>query len=629
MPPPKAQAALQRALQDHQAGRIAAAAAGYAEARRMAPQLFEPHHLGGAAALQLGRLEEALALLQKAAQLRPQSGPTQMCLGMALGQLGRPAEAEKALRLSTKLDAKNHEAWSNLGSILVVLGRLDEAAACYEQAIKLQPKFAQAWTALGSVLQLQTKSAAALERHTKALQLDPAHPKAQCCRGQSLQSLHRVDEALADFEGHLARQPDDFEAASCRLFLLNYSAEITRERLFAEHREFGRRIAEKFPASPTNKFPQPLDPEKRLRVAILSPDFRQHSVAYFIEPLIQHLDTGAFELALYHDHFVVDQTSQRLAKHAKIWRNFVGQPNATVEAQIRADRPDILIELAGHTGMNRLPALARRLAPIQASYLGYPNTTGLTTIDYRFTDAVVDPPGESDAMHTEKLVRFSQTAWTYTPPAEAPEVSTATADRPLTFGSFNALSKVNRFTLELWAETLRAVPGSRLLIKGVSAESLPARAADAGIPADRLLTLPHAASVGAHLAQYAQVDIALDPFPYHGTTTTCEALWMGVPVISLAGDRHASRVGASLLTAIGHADWIAHSRAEYAAIARRLAGDRAALAQIRAGLRDDLRRSPLLDHPGQAARFGEALRKMWRDHCSAAGASSALSTTAR
>jgi predicted O-linked N-acetylglucosamine transferase (SPINDLY family) len=628
---------LAHALAHHQAGRIPAAAALYAQARALAPKSFEAHHLGGAAAVQLGQLAEAEKLLARALALNERVAGTHMCLGLAHAALGRVIEAEKSLRRSLELDAKNHEAWAHLASLLVAAGQLDDAGAAYERASHLKPDFAQALTGLGSVRQLCGRHAEAIALHTRALALEPSHPKARLARAQACQSLHRLDEALADLAAQLARQPDDLEARSHRLMLLNYSADMTREKLFSEHRAFGEAAAAealknrgrrsvaadpKFPGTP--QFTADAAAAERrppsvagiacpkIRVAFLSPDLRAHSVAFFLEPLLRHLDRTRFEVFLYHDHFITDAASARLRALAHGWRNFIGQTNEAVAARIHADAPDILVDLAGHTGLNRLPLFARRLAPTQVAYLGYPATTGLAEMDFRFTDALVDPLGEADAFHTEKLIRFAPTAWAYSPPSEIlPPGRAGGAD--LTFGSFNNFSKVNDTTLRLWAKILRETPGSRLLLKsfGLDPAALRPRLIAAGLDPARVEWLAPTATTAAHLALYARVDIALDPFPYHGTTTTCEALWMGVPVVTLAGDRHAARVGVSLLTAAGHPELIAHDADDYVRLASALAGDSPRLAALHTGLRRDLENSPLLDHRAQASRFGDALLACW------------------
>lgn len=359
-------------------------------------------------------------------------------------------------------------------------------------------------------------------------------------------------------------------------------------------------------------------------MAILSPDFREHSCAYFIEPILRHLDRERFELYLYHDHFREDAVSARLRGFAAVWRNFVGQSGDAVEMAIRADAPDILIDLAGHTGMtNRIPLFARRLAPVQITYLGYPNTTGLPAMDYRFTDTIADPLEDADRFATERLVRFAPTGWTYAPPADAPAVSAGPCltRGHITFGCFNTPAKITDSIVALWSRVLIAVPGSRLRLKGAGFSAPAQRALYAarfalhGVAAEQLEFVERTATNAAHLACYHDIDIALDTAPYNGTTTTCEALWMGVPVVSLVGEQHMARVGASLLAAAGHADWAVVSADAYVRCAVELAGDSARLAAIRTGLRGDLLRGPLLDHAGQAELFGAALRRTWSDWC--------------
>jgi predicted O-linked N-acetylglucosamine transferase (SPINDLY family) len=268
------------------------------------------------------------------------------------------------------------------------------------------------------------------------------------------------------------------------------------------------------------------------------------------------------------------------------------------------------------------------MAPVQVTYLGYPNTTGLPAIGYRFTDAIADPVGEADALATEKLVRFSETAWAYQPPADAPEVNPlpAAADNaPVTFGCYNNLAKITDQMLVLWSRVMQTVPNSRLVLKGrgLGRDSVKsryhARFAACGLPVDRVDLLERTPETHSHLALYHRIDIALDTFPYHGTTTTCEALWMGAPVVTLMGDRHVSRVSGSLLSVVGHPEWIATTADDYVRVCAELASDRERLAAIRTGLRDDLRRSRLLDHAGQAANFGAALRQCWRERCASSG----------
>jgi predicted O-linked N-acetylglucosamine transferase (SPINDLY family) len=619
---------------------------------------FDAVQLSGVIALQQGRYPAALTLLTRALKLNPRSDVCLMRLGIVLNAMGRFDEAEQRLRASLALASSLNETWFHLAAALRGLGRPTEAIAAYEQALQLKPDYAEAHDRLGALL-ADNRGYAAAEPHfrravelqpalasawsnlgvcltnlgrisdalacfDRALSLEPRQAHAHAGRGLALEHCYRLHEAAEAYGRAVAENPAQYDAASSRLLVLHYLPEVSREQLFAEHLAFGRSAASAAVAAVAKAPPPASRPRPAgapLRVAIVSPDLRAHSVAYFLEPLLAHLDRREFDVYLYHDHVKVDAMSERLRAHAAQWRHVAGMLNDNLAETLRADAPDLLLELAGHTGFNRLPLLARRLAPVQVTYLGYPDTTGLATMDYRLTDALADPPGEADRFHTEKLVRFAPTAWAYAPPIVAPEPapSPSAGGGPVTFGCFNNLAKINDVLLAVWGRLLTAVPGSRLLLKGhglgqaVLQADFGRRLAAAGIAPGQVEMLERTSTLAEHLAAYGRVDIALDTFPYHGTATTCEALWMGVPVITLAGDRHAARVGVSLLTAAGHPEWIAHDWEDYLARAVALAGDPQKLAEGRTGLREDLRRSPLLDHAGQAARFGAALRAMWAE----------------
>ena len=638
---------LQAALTHHQAGRLVQADRLYRQVRVAQPNNFDALHLSGTVAYQQGRYTDACELLTRALRVNPGSSVCRMRLGLTYAALGRHPEAEAHLSAATRSDPNSVESWIGLGVTCRVLGKIPEAIACYERVTLLQPgaaqahdnigalksdtqglgagiphfrraiaadpKHATAWCNLGLALLGTDQFEEAEESFNCALKFDPTLVQARVARALAFQQTYRLDQALAEYEAALASRPNNYEAHSGRLLSLNYCDGLDRSSLFQEHLAFGRAAESTVKPAIFRNTP---DPHRRLRIAFLSPDLRAHSVAYFLEPLLRHLDRTQFEVLLYHDHFKVDAVSERLRGLAQGWKNFVGQLNDVVEKSIRNDAPDIIVDLAGHTGLNRLPLLARRLAPVQISYLGYPNTTGLKAMDFRFVDPVTDPGDEDQSFHTERLIRFSSCAWTYEPPASAP-APLRKGDGATTFGSFNNPSKLSPVTLQLWARVLETVPGSHLLLKGQGLEGtvarnvIEAKLRRAGIDLARVRMLGRTNVLASHLELYNEVDIALDAFPYHGTTTTCEALWMGVPVVSLLGDRHASRVGASVLAAVGHLDWIASDETGYVAIARDLASNPERLKSLRQTLREDLRKSVLLDHAGQAARFGAALRACW------------------
>ena len=392
--------------------------------------------------------------------------------------------------------------------------------------------------------------------------------------------------------------------------------------MFAEHCRWAEVHAE-----PLGRDVVPLssdgDPGRRLRVGYVSNNFREHSVAFFVEALLASHDRSKVEIFCYADIMLADEFSGRLRRHSAQWRVITGQSDAQVAELIRQDAIDILVDLAGHTARNRLLVFARKPAPVQVTYLGYCNTTGLSAMDYRFTDALADSPGTTEHLHTEQLVRLPDCAWCYRPPDASPAVETPPVLRSghITFGCFNARPKITGEMLALWARLLLEMPASSLLLKNVGFGEPSARQhtrdllAKAGIAPERVELVGRVPTLAGHLATYARVDIALDTFPYHGTTTTCEALWMGVPVITLAGRTHASRVGVSLLTTTGLPELVASSPDEYVKIAAALATDVPRLAALRTTLRTRMASSPLMDASRFARNVEAAYRQMWRTWC--------------
>lgn len=543
------------------------------------------HYNLGIALRESGRLEEAAAEFARAADLRPDHSEAHECRAHALMQLGRLPEATAAFRLALRYRPDNAEWHSNLGSVLQAQGYLEDAVASYREALRLKPALATAYDSLGSALTSQGK----------------------------------FDEALACYRESLRRFPRNHRARSNLLLTLNYLPDADPVDVRREHEDWSAAHAVSAIAPRHDNSP---DPERRLRVGYVSPDFRAHSVAFFIEPLLAGHDRQAVEVVCYSDVPRHDAVTTRLRARADLWRDIHDLKDDAVADRVRADGIDILVDLAGHTAHNRLLVFARRPAPVQVTYLGYPNTTGLTAIDYRLTDGIVDPDGE-ESFYTERLLRLPGCFLCYQPLDDAPPVSAlpALGPRHITFGSFNNLAKIGPDVVALWARLTAAVPGARLLVKnpsltdGATRERYYAAFAAAGLEKDRVELVGHTPTQAEHLALYARVDIALDTFPYNGTTTTCEALWMGVPVVTLAGARHAGRVGTSLLTAVGHPEWIAATAEGYLATAARLAADLDRLQTVRAGLRADVAASTLCDAAGFARRIESAYRDIWRRWC--------------
>jgi protein O-GlcNAc transferase len=534
------------------------------------------------------RRPETLAHLQKAAQLKPADPVIQCNLASALELSGRMEDAVSALGRAVQLKPDLWPAHNNLGNILRSLGRLTEATDAFRRALAIKPDHAEAHNNLAGALKDQGLIAEALDEYRLALELKP-----------------------------------DYARAHSNLLLALHYQEQDPKAVLAEHLNWARRHAEPL-AHQIRPHDNEPSPDRKLRIGYISPDFRRHSVGYFIEPLLTYHDHEKFEVHCFADEIWSDATTGRFGRFADQWNNIRGRSDDDVAKLVRDHGIDILIDLAGHTGQSRLLVFARKPAPLQASYLGYPDTTGLSAIDYRITDALADPPGMTDDFYTERLVRVPRCAWCYQAPSPAPEVVPLPAAQSghIIFGCFNILPKITARMMELWSRVLTSVPASTLLLKNRSlgdrsvADRLRQEFSAHGVSEDRLELRGNEPSYQDHLKLYDRLDIVFDPFPYHGTTTTCEALWMGVPVVSLAGKAHCSRVGVSLLSAIGLEELVAHSADDYVRIAVELAGDLSRLADLRSGMRDRMARSPLCDGKGFTRSLEEAYRQMWRSWCS-------------
>jgi predicted O-linked N-acetylglucosamine transferase (SPINDLY family) len=404
-----------------------------------------------------------------------------------------------------------------------------------------------------------------------------------------------------------------------------YNTKADEETIFKEHLRWAERHAEPL-ARLIRPHANSRDPDRVMRVGYVSGDLWEHAVSFFFEGLLASHNPSQVEVFCYADVMRPDATTERLRGLAPRWRDIARRNDDEVAQMVREDGIDILVDLAGHSTGNRLQVFARKPAPVQVTYIGYPHTTGMRAMDYRIVDAITDPPG-ADTTHTERLVRLSRPFLCYRPAADAPEVGALPADGAghVTFCSFNALAKIRRPTVELWGRVLAAVPESRMILKAPRLQDEAPRGAirgwfkEAGIAADRVEFVAGTKGFLEHLAVYGRADIGLDTFPYHGTTTTCEAMWMGVPVVTRAGGAHRSRVGVSLLTAVGLADLVAATPEEFVSKAAALAGDRERLRGLRAGFRERMRASALMDCAGLARAVEEAYRNMWRSWCYMAG----------
>ena len=549
---------------------------------------------------------------------------------LAHHRAGRLAEAEAIYRRILAADPNHVEALRLLGMIALQVGRHADAIRLLERALRLKPDHAElgatladAHFALGQAAERRGGFDEAAEHYRRVTQLQPLMAEGHFNLGAALSAGADATEIIPHIAQAARLRPDLSVAHQKLLHLYHFVPDADAKANFERHREWARQFADPL-SSGAAPHANDRDPHRRLRIGYISPDFRRHSVAYFLEPLLASHDRDQVEIFCYADEIKRDVTTARLQSLANHWRAISGWSDERVAQLIRADAIDILVDLAGHLAHSRLLAFARKPAPIQATYLGYPDTTGLSAIEYRLTDALADPPGQGDAFYTEKLIRLPRCAWCYRPDDASPPAERDPADGRITFGSFNAAMKINAPLIAVWARILRAVPGSRMIIKDGQGTPSPAHPRlrrefeRHGISADRVELLSFVPDVSEHLRLYRRVDVALDTFPYHGTTTTCEAMWMGVPVVTLAGDRHVSRVGVSLMDQVGLADLVARSGEEYLRLAASLAADVARRAQLRQDLRQRMQRSPLMDGPRFARDVDAAYRQMWHGWCRAA-----------
>ncbi len=554
------------------------------------PDLVEAWFLLGAVHGLLEEFRDAARCFRHVTRQWPESGAAHYNLGLALFRLGDLGGSERSLRQAIQLEPRNAEAHHELANALRMSGRYADAIACYQAAVQLRPDFALAYFNLANIFLKCGEHRSAEQSFRKALAMSPL-PSA----------VH-----------------------SSLLHVLNYFSSDPQE-LYLEHRRWQQAH---FPTTePVSHENQP-DPARRLRVGYVSADFRKHSVAYFIEPLLKGHDRARFEVYCYSGVSAPDEVTRRLRASADCWRDIHAVSDDEVVQQVSRDRIDILVDLSGHTEGNRLCVFHRKPSPVQITYLGYPNTTGLSTMDYRLTDSLADPEGNADAWYSERLVRLPGGFLCYAPPDSAPPVADSQGSesrRPLTFGSFNHLAKITPQVVATWSAILNNVSGSCLLVKNEALGNSQARDnyyrlfEEHGVPHERVTLRGMTNSLAEHLAMYRQVDVALDTFPYNGATTTCEALWMGVPVVTLSGKTHASRVGASILSQAGLSEFVASDGDEYIRIAVTLARKGKRSADLRQELRSRISRSPLCDRVRFVCAVEDAYCDMWACWCARGG----------
>ncbi|MBU1427048.1 MAG: tetratricopeptide repeat protein [Gammaproteobacteria bacterium] len=603
----------------HDLGRLDEAAASCRCALQIDPQYTQARNNLGIVLHDMGREKEAADCFRQVLQMDPQFAEAHFNLGNALKNLGKPDEAEASYRKALQIKPDYAEAYCNLGATYQDMSRPEDAETCYRKALEIKPDYAEAHSNLGSTLNSLGRTAEGEASYRKALEYKLDLAEAHSNLGGTLHDAGRLEEAVVSYRRALEIKPDFAQAYSNLLFCLTQSATLDAHALFLEHRRFGEQF-ETLPPDALAQHVNSRDPERCLQVGFVSGDFRDHAIAYFIEPILACLAGNArLTLHAYYNHVVDDATTRRIKKHFAHWYPVTGMSDVALADKISAEGIDILIDLSGHANNNRLPVFARKPVPVQASWMGYPGTTGLTTMDYYLADRHLLPQGRFDDQFTEKIVQLPASA-PFLPSREAPPVSGLPAldNGYITFGSFNRMSKLSPGVIALWSQLLRAMPDARMLLGGMAEDEkykmLIEWFAQEGIARERLDF--HARSgMAEYLALHRQVDICLDTFPYNGSTTTFHALWMGVPTLTLAGNTVAGRPGAQILGHVGLEACIASDAADFVQKGLALAGDTAALSSLRAVLRERLSVSALGKPELIAAGLARALRTMWRRWC--------------
>ena len=579
----------------------------------------EAHNNMGTILKAQNRLSAAIACYKKALVLQPDFPFALNDLGTIHSENNQLKEAINCYQKAIASKPDFLEALSNLGVAYKQVGELERAVATFEQALLLNANSAATLNNLGDALYEQNRLSEAAAYLKKALVINPNLAEAHYNLGNVYKDQGELYQAVASYQQAIACRPNYLNAFNNKLMTYNYIADFPQARYHAEICQYGEIIK-----SNSQRLSHPnttANSRLPLRVGFVSADFRGHSVSYFLLAFFAAHDRKKFAFYCYSNATTLDKTSKQLKKLVARWRNIANKDDSVAKEMIRNDNIDILVDLSGLTKGHRLGLFANKPAPIQVTWLGYPNSTGLQAIDYRITDNIADPVGMTDQYYIEKLIRLPNSFLCYSPPDPAPAITPLPAHKNgyITFVSFNNLTKITTEVVKVWARILHMVPGSRLMIKYKTLQAANVQQrfiaifAKESIPADRLLTAAFTPTVQEHLAMYGQVDIALDTFPYNGTTTTCEALWMGVPVVVLAGDRHGGRVGASLLNSVQMPELITDNLEGYIAKAVALANNPDHLTTMRHQMRDRLKASTLCDADGFAKNMQQAFFNMCQD----------------
>lgn len=609
------QASLAQAIRLYERGNVGEAARLCRDILKLQPDNPDGLHFFGVIEYQGGRLDLALAPIRRALELRPDYPEALNSLGSILRELGKPGEAIDYCQRALELRPAYPEALNNQGNALMDLARRPEAIASYNAAVQLRPDFPQALSNLGHALRVEGRLEEASACFRRALQLDADVPEIHNNLGNVLKDQGHLDEAITSYRAALALKPDYRAAGSNLVLALHYSERLIHEELLDAVRSYASQMPTKLKAQ---SFSNVLAPERRLRLGYVSGDLHAHPVGYFLTNVLRAHNPHEVEVFCYSNSSLSDNVTVNLQAASNHWRVVAGTSDADVDAMIKRDGIDILVDLAGHTANNRLTVFAAKAAPVQVTWLGYFGTTGLAAMDYILADRFVVTPGE-DTQFTEKVVRLPDSYLCFSPPDfDLPVV--ARSAKEVVFGCFNHWAKVSEGTVSLWSRILSDVKGSRLLLKTRGLDNpeicreTTERFSRRGVAPGRLI-FEGPSPRPELLASYSRVDVALDPFPYGGGTTTAEALWMGTPVVTLRGNRWVGRVSESILQAVGLPNLVASDFDGYVRKVRDLAENPVLRDELRHSLRARMETSPLCNGPLFAASLEAAFREMWREHC--------------
>jgi predicted O-linked N-acetylglucosamine transferase (SPINDLY family) len=598
-------------------GKLEEAIQLFGEAVRLKPDYLDAHLNMGVAYRQQGYLDKAMACYRTILQIKPDHLRAHFNFGVALREKGLYDLAIAAFQRAISLKPDYAEAYSNLGSALRDKGSRDEAIEAYRRAIELNPDLAEAQSNLGISLSEKGMVDEAIAAYREALRLQPTLPAAHSNLAGSLRDTGRMDLAIEEYQRSVDLDPGAADLHSNLLYAIAMDAGRDPQRALAEHRLFSERHAAPFRGSIKPHQNDP-DPDRRIRVGYVSPDFYSHPVGRFMLPMLRDHDHEHFQFFCYSSGQTIDDLTARIRKQSDVWRDIRNVPDADAAKLVREDQIDILIDLTMHTACNRLLMFARKPAPIQAIYLAYPGTTGLETMDYRITDIYMDPPGTNAELYSEENIHVNS-YWCYHP--LVPELQTKAAPMTrkgyVTFGCLNSFAKVSEEAIRTWGSILAAVQHSHLQIHskaGQHRQRVLNLLAESGATADRVEFIPMQPFL-SYMDQYGEIDVGLDTFPYAGGTTTCDAVWMGVPMVTLAGRTAIARAGVSILSNIGLPELIARSPEDYARIAIELARDPARLNELRNGMRKRMESSRLMDSKTHVREMEGVYREMWRRWC--------------